>query len=44
MKRGHSWYSIVRIPWLACAHCGLLRLRNERTEAAVRKACPGGDE
>ena len=41
-RRPHSWTTLgkkSRIPWPICRHCGLLRLRNKRTERAVRLGC-----
>jgi len=30
-----------RLTWLVCRHCGLVWLRNPRTQAAIRRPCPG---
>lgn len=42
----HHWYAtgMKGIPWCVCAKCGLIKLRNEKTERKVRKACPGAPE
>jgi hypothetical protein len=37
-----AWVS--RVPWLKfCRRCGLIALKNERTEKAIRAGC-GADE
>ena len=37
----HKWIKlkISHFPWAVCACCGLVRLKNEKTEAAVRASC-----
>ena len=41
MKTAHRWVrlSIKHFPWFICAGCGLVRLKNEATELAVRRGC-----
>ncbi len=29
----------AKIPWLICARCGLVYLRNVETQAAIRRGC-----
>ena len=28
-------------PWVVCAQCGLVYLKNDATRKAIRAACPG---
>jgi hypothetical protein len=35
----HVWFKYRALPWLVCKFCGLVRLRNESTERAVRRGC-----
>lgn len=50
-RKPHVWVpftvrrkSTVTIPWPVCQRCGLIKLRNERTDAAVRAGCDGDAE
>lgn len=38
LKLGHRK---APLPWLYCAKCGLVRFRNEASQKAVNKSCPG---
>lgn len=31
-------------PWLVCARCGLVALKNDETRKALRAACPGAED
>ncbi len=42
-KHPHCVCWQLRCGYVACCRCGLLRLNNERTQAALRAACPGKD-
>ncbi len=42
--KAHCFCWLLRIGKHACCRCGLLRLRNAATEAAVRKPCPGRED
>lgn len=44
LMQGKRYASTCSLPWPVCASCGLLRLRNAATDAAVRCGCPGDDE
>lgn len=35
----HRFLSLKRIPWPYCRGCGLLRLKNQITDWAVRHGC-----
>lgn len=45
-KKSHLWYltGMKGIPWAVCAKCGLIRLKNQRTDKKVKQACPGSEE
>ena len=38
-KPSHNWRTYKCIPWPVCRCCGLIRLRNSATDAAVRAGC-----
>lgn len=39
-KQPHSFTrKVVCGPWFYCSRCGLLRLRNAATDAAVKRGC-----
>lgn len=40
--RPHRWSR--RVPWPKCRACGLVFLRNPKTEAAIRAGCDKGEE
>lgn len=46
MKLGHvfgAW--VARVAWLRfCRRCGLIALKNERTEKAIRAGCEADNE
>ena len=35
----HRFVTYKMIPWPVCIQCGLVALKNERTEKAIRKGC-----
>lgn len=38
--KGHHWYTPKRAKWLThCALCGLVALKNEASQKAVRAPC-----
>lgn len=39
----HHWVNRRFMPWLLCTGCGLVRLRNARTDKAARKPCHPAD-
>lgn len=39
----HAFVARRRLPWPACKHCGLLRLRNQLTEWVERMGCNAED-
>ena len=39
----HDWTPIKRLTWVYCAKCGLVRLRNPRSDAAARDRCRGAE-
>ncbi len=39
MNTPHVAIKIRPIPWLVCRFCGLVYLRNDVTERAIRKGC-----
>ena len=40
-KNAHHWFNYRRLSWAVCRYCGLVRLKNEATEKAVRNGCDG---
>jgi hypothetical protein len=36
--------STCSVSWPVCKRCGLIGLRNEASERAARKPCPGRDD
>ncbi len=42
--KAHRWHKFRRCPWLICRCCGLMYLRNDATERAVRRGCDAEDE
>jgi len=30
---------LKRLPWVFCAHCGIMNLKNDATRSALRKPC-----
>ena len=39
-RRPHTFTRrMKRFPWVVCAHCGLVLLRNKATEKAARLGC-----
>jgi len=41
MKKQHTFKGRI-IGWNYCTRCGLITLRNHRTQRAVRASCKGG--
>lgn len=39
--QAHRWVKLKRNPWLVCARCDLLLLKNEATARRVRQGCIG---
>ncbi len=39
----HSFKPMKRLPWQRCVHCGLLTLKNEFTQWAIRMGCNNED-
>lgn len=39
----HHWITYKRLPWPVCAHCGLVRLKNDLTAFAVKHGCDHRD-
>ena len=39
--RPHAYRKLGRIPWLVCAHCGLVLMRHKAARKADRAECPG---
>jgi len=37
--RTHKWRKLASFPWLICATCGLVRLKNALTDWCVRHGC-----
>lgn len=38
-RRPHKFVRVRTFHWLVCTHCGLVALRNERTERAIKEGC-----
>lgn len=41
-KGKHRTIKYKFIPWLTCAKCGLIYLRNEITQKAIKERCDDG--
>jgi len=45
VKRGHVWDTMVGHPRTKlCVKCGLVWLKNHRTQVAIKASCPGDRE
>jgi hypothetical protein len=42
--KAHHPVKLKRLPWLVCACCGLIYLKNEVSRRAASSACPGKEE
>jgi hypothetical protein len=42
----HGWYKpgFNRFCWAVCRYCGLVKLNNDRTLAAIGKGCDGHED
>jgi hypothetical protein len=43
-KHPHTWVLIAYLARRMCSHCGLLWLRNPRSDEAARQSCRWWDE
>lgn len=41
MSVGHARKSTCTLPWPLCCRCGLLVLKNEVSQQALKAPCPG---
>jgi hypothetical protein len=41
MSKPHAWRKLKGIQWAVCSQCKLLRLRNDASQRAARRPCPG---
>lgn len=44
MKHPHSWMMLKYVSRQFCTHCGLVWLRNERSNVAARASCKWWDD